>query len=51
VDPNFALADALGERRVPATLVVDRSGHIVYRGGALDGAGLAALRRATQVAR
>jgi peroxiredoxin len=44
VDEDFRLADVLGERRVPATLVVDRSGRIVYRGGALDSAGLAAFR-------
>lgn len=46
VDEDFRLADALGERRVPATLVVDRSGRIVYRGGALDEGGLTALRGA-----
>lgn len=36
VDEDFRLADALGEKRVPATLVVDRTGRIVYTGGALD---------------
>jgi cytochrome c biogenesis protein CcmG/thiol:disulfide interchange protein DsbE len=46
VDEDFRLADLLGERRVPTTLVVDRSGRIVYRGGALDAAGLAAFRSA-----
>ena len=46
VDEDFRLADALGERRVPTTLVVDRSGRIVYRGGTLDAAGLAAFRNA-----
>jgi peroxiredoxin len=46
VDESFRLADALGERRVPATLVVDRRGHIVFRGGALDRASLAAFRQA-----
>jgi peroxiredoxin len=46
VDPDFAFADAIGQRRIPATLVVDREGHIVYRGEGLDGAGLDALRRA-----
>jgi peroxiredoxin len=44
VDEDFHLADALGQRDLPATLVVDRSGHIVHRGEALDGAGLAAFR-------
>jgi cytochrome c biogenesis protein CcmG/thiol:disulfide interchange protein DsbE len=46
VDENFHLADALGEPRVPTTLVVDRGGRIVFRGGALDPAGLAAFRSA-----
>jgi peroxiredoxin len=46
VDPDYQLADALGQRSVPATLVVDRAGRIVYRGGALDAAGLAAFRNA-----
>jgi thiol-disulfide isomerase/thioredoxin len=46
VDEDFRLSDVLGERRVPATLVVDRAGRIVYRGGALDAAGLAAFRSA-----
>jgi peroxiredoxin len=46
VDTDFRLADALGEQRVPATLVVDRDGRIVFRGGALDPAGLAAFRSA-----
>jgi peroxiredoxin len=46
VDEDFRLADALGQRRVPATIVVDRSGHVVYRGGALDAASLAAFRSA-----
>jgi peroxiredoxin len=46
VDEGFRLADALGQERVPATLVIDRSGRIVFRGGALDPAGLAAFRSA-----
>jgi thiol-disulfide isomerase/thioredoxin len=46
VDPDFALADAIGQRRVPATLVVNRQGQIVFRGDALDGEGLDALRKA-----
>jgi thiol-disulfide isomerase/thioredoxin len=44
VDEDFRFADGIGERRVPTTLVVDRSGRIVYRGGTLDAAGLAAFR-------
>ena len=46
LDEDFRLADALGQRDVPATLVVDRGGRIVYRGDALDGAGLEAFRAA-----
>ena len=46
VDRDFVFADALGQRRVPATLVVDRHGRIVYRGDALDTRSLEALRRA-----
>jgi peroxiredoxin len=46
VDPRFAFADALGQRRLPATFVVDRRGRIVYRGDALDAQALGALRRA-----
>jgi cytochrome c biogenesis protein CcmG/thiol:disulfide interchange protein DsbE len=44
VDEGFRLADALGQHDLPATLVVDRTGRIVYRGDALDSAGLAAFR-------
>jgi thiol-disulfide isomerase/thioredoxin len=46
VDSDFAFADALGQRRVPATLVVDRRGEIVFRGDGLDGASLNAFKRA-----
>ena len=46
VDESFQLADALGERRVPSTLVIDRTGRVVFREGALDAAGLAAFRSA-----
>jgi cytochrome c biogenesis protein CcmG/thiol:disulfide interchange protein DsbE len=46
VDEEFKLSEALGERRVPATLVVDRSGAVRYSGGALDAKALAALRSA-----
>jgi peroxiredoxin len=44
VDEEFRFADSIGERRVPATLVLDRAGRIVYRCDALDARGLAALR-------
>ena len=43
LDEEFHLADALGERDVPATLVVDRTGRIVHRGEALDAAARAAF--------
>jgi peroxiredoxin len=46
VDSDFAFADAIGQRRLPTTLVVDRQGHIVFRGEAIDGRSLDALRRA-----
>jgi peroxiredoxin len=46
VDEHFLLADALGQRRLPATLVLDRAGHIVFRGDALDARSLDALQRA-----
>jgi peroxiredoxin len=46
VDEDFAFVDALGQRRVPSTLVVDRHGRIVFRGDALDGRSLEALRQA-----
>jgi peroxiredoxin len=46
VDEQFALADALGQRRVPSTVVIDREGRVTYAGGALDRDALAALRSA-----
>jgi peroxiredoxin len=47
VDGEFHLVDALGERRVPTTLVVDRAGRIVFRGHELDAASLQAFRCAS----
>lgn len=44
VDEDFRLADALGEKRVPATLVIDRTGKIVFTGGSLDAKAEAAFR-------
>jgi peroxiredoxin len=44
IDEELRLGDALGNKRVPTTLVVDRSGRIAYLGGALDEPALAALR-------
>jgi peroxiredoxin len=44
VDEEFHFSDALGQKRVPATLVIDARGKVVFVGGALDSAALAALR-------
>lgn len=44
IDEDFRFADALGERAVPTTLVVDASGRIVLRTGALDARAVEALR-------
>lgn len=46
VDEEFRFADALGQKRVPTTLVVDRAGRVVFTGGALDAPALAAFRSA-----
>jgi peroxiredoxin len=44
LDEQFRLGDALGHKRVPTTLVVDKSGRITHLGGALDESALSALR-------
>ncbi len=44
VDEEFKLADALGQRKIPATIVVDRKGRVVFVGGAIDEQALAAFR-------
>jgi thiol-disulfide isomerase/thioredoxin len=46
IDEEFALADALGTKRVPTTLVVGKDGTLRYAGGALDSDALEAFRRA-----
>jgi thiol-disulfide isomerase/thioredoxin len=46
LDTDFRFADTLGERQVPATLVVDRAGRIVFRGKRFDTESLSAFRRA-----
>jgi thiol-disulfide isomerase/thioredoxin len=46
VDEKLALADALGQKRLPATLVLDRQGKVVFTGGTLDERALAAFRDA-----
>jgi peroxiredoxin len=45
VDEQFHFADSLGQKRVPATLVIDRDGRVVHVGGALDETALTALER------
>jgi peroxiredoxin len=45
LDPEFRFADTLGERQVPATLVVDRTGRIIFRGKRFDAESLSAFRR------
>jgi cytochrome c biogenesis protein CcmG, thiol:disulfide interchange protein DsbE len=44
LDPDFQLADALGEKRLPAILVVDRAGRIVHRSATLDAETLAIIK-------
>ncbi len=46
VDEELKLADALGQKRLPATLVLDRAGRVVWSGGALDERALSAFRAA-----
>jgi peroxiredoxin len=46
VDEKLALADALGQKRLPATMVLDRQGRVVFIGGSLDEKALAAFRGA-----
>jgi hypothetical protein len=45
-DEPFTLADALGQRRIPATVVFDRAGRVVFTGEAIDERATAALARA-----
>ncbi|MDB4971499.1 MAG: Thiol:disulfide oxidoreductase related to ResA [Myxococcales bacterium] len=51
VDEHFQLADAIGQTRVPATLVLGRDGRVLYRGGAFDQGALMAFRAAVAEAR
>jgi thiol-disulfide isomerase/thioredoxin len=49
VDESFVFADALGgQRRLPATLVLDRRGRVIFRGDALDSKSLDAFRKALE---
>jgi thiol-disulfide isomerase/thioredoxin len=45
VDEQFRFADSVKQKRVPATLVIDREGRVVYAGGVLDELALAALEK------
>jgi thiol-disulfide isomerase/thioredoxin len=45
-DEQFKLADALGQRRVPANIVLDSDQQVVYAGSALDGRATDALATA-----
>jgi thiol-disulfide isomerase/thioredoxin len=46
IDEKFIVADSIGQRSIPATLVVDKRGKIIFRGAALDREALQALDRA-----
>jgi peroxiredoxin len=43
VDERFRFADAAGQSRVPATLVLDEAGRVVFIGGPLDEGAVRAL--------
>ncbi|MFT3775228.1 MAG: TlpA disulfide reductase family protein [Minicystis sp.] len=47
-DEKLELADALGQKRLPATIVLDRQGRVVFVGGTLDEKALAAFRGAME---
>lgn len=44
LDPDFRIADALGDHELPTILLVDRAGLIVRRSASLDAATLAQLK-------
>lgn len=46
VDEKFIVADSVNQRSLPATLVIDRKGRVVFKGATLDRAALEALDRA-----
>jgi len=48
LDPDFRIADALGEHELPTLLLVDRNGRIVRRSGTLDAGLLRALKALVQ---
>src|SRR3569623_78715 len=43
-DETFALADAIGQRRIPTTMVFDGNQQVVFTGEALDARAAAALK-------
>ena len=45
-DEPFVLADALGQRRIPATVVFDRGGRVVFQGEAISARATEALVKA-----
>jgi thiol-disulfide isomerase/thioredoxin len=42
-DEDYKLADALGQRRIPATIVLDAAGRVIFTGDALDARARTAL--------
>jgi cytochrome c biogenesis protein CcmG/thiol:disulfide interchange protein DsbE len=44
LDPDFRLADALGDHQLPTILLIDRAGHIVRRSPSLDAPTLTQLK-------
>jgi hypothetical protein len=44
LDPEFRLADALGEKRLPTILVVEPNGRIVHRSPSLNAETLALIK-------
>ena len=43
-DENFTLADAIGQRRIPATMVFDDAQRVIFTGEALDAKAATALK-------
>ncbi len=50
-DENFHLTDALGQRRIPTTMIFDREERVVFVGDALDSRAIKALADASGCAR
>ena len=44
LDPDFQIADALGDKQLPTLLVIDRHGRIAHRAPALDDSTLALVK-------